>query len=1445
MPKEKIINKSPELIQNNKFQKTLNTKRNENASEILARKKDFTIVAIGASAGGLEAVTNLFNCLKEKTGMAYIYVQHLSPDHKSILTSILSKVTQMKVQDIEDMEKMEPDNVYVIPYNRDIEVTDGHIKLIPRPKSKSYNLSIDVLFSSLALTHKSNIIGIVLSGNASDGRRGLTEIKQAGGITMAQDNSAKFKSMPQSSIDAGVVDYILSPEEMAHKLMEISQSKELSLFNKESIHQDDTIDTENPDFNKILHHLFKKYNVDFSLYKLTTIRRRILRRLQLLKLTTVKKYAEFYLKNETESVLLFQDLLIHVTDFFRDTEAFHYLKEKVIPKLIKGKLHTDTIRVWIAGCSTGEEVYSIAMLFFEEFVKNNSACKIQLFASDLSEESIQEARKGEYFAKQLKHVSTQRISTFFSKKKDVYQINKAIRDVCIFAKHDILSDPPFSHMDLISCRNMLIYLDTAAQKKAINTFHYALNQGGYLFLGKSETIGSSTNLFSLSSKKHKLYCRKSLSVSKRIPEIITRISLESDSKKTSSIKPIPKRIFPNSNKIDDFFDALLLDHYIPASVVINYNLEIILFRGATSHYLKHGSGKASLNILKMVHIGLAFELRNAIQLAKKLKNTVRKNALEIYSDSNNKTIQLVNIEVRPLMIDGEEPLLVIVFTGNKIHDDSEHSKKGIKSYTTNKDIRIKKLEAELAAVRAEMGTITHLHEEANDELQIVNEEIVSSNEELQSLNEELETSKEEIESTNEELIISNKEMHVRVQQIEDLYNYYETILTTIYEPMLILNKKFKIISANKSFYTLFKTSQNKCIGNSFFSIGNNQWNISILKDLLDNLVNKNKEFHQIEVEQDFTQIGTKTLLLNAHIVVQPKNNEELVVLTMNDITETKKLAFELQLKEKNELLENLRTERLNSKNIEESNKRYNILLLDSPFAISILKGEKMIITLANDSIKKLWGKGNDIEGKALFDVLAELKTSAFPELLRQVYLTGKPFYGTEMHTPLIRNKKLEDVYFSFVYQPYREADETISGVTIIAYDVTDQVKIKNELIEAKTIAVSDKKIAEIAVKAKQLFLSNMSHEIRTPMNSIIGFTNALLKTSINKEQKDFLTAIKLSGDALIVLINDILDLAKVDEGKMTFEKKTFNIRKAISAIKLLFEQKLEDKNLKFHIHYDPKLPSKIVGDELRLRQIIINLIENAIKFTEKGKIEFRIQLLSENKESIRILFSLKDTGIGIPKEKQKQIFDNFEQASENTTRLYGGTGLGLAIVKKLIELQGGKISLVSSPKKGSTFLFELDFIKEKGQIEDITVEDNSTQDLLSNPPKTDSTDKIILVVEDNALNRLLMKTLLIEYGCKYDFAEDGEIALNMIKSKKYDLILMDIQMPVMNGFEATSYIREKLKSNVPILALTADVTDLDIRKSKEVGMNDYITKPIDEKILFNKMDIYLNTSTNE
>ena len=585
---------------------------------------------------------------------------------------------------------------------------------------------------------------------------------------------------------------------------------------------------------------------------------------------------------------------------------------------------------------------------------------------------------------------------------------------------------------------------------------------------------------------------------------------------------------------------------------------------------------------------------------------------------------------------------------------------------------------------------------------------------------------------------------------------------------------------------------------------------SIEKELM--IANKNLAFQNEEKGKRANELVIANKELAFHNTEKEKRATELAIVNED-------LAFQTEAKKKHAVELSIGTY---ARSLIEAS-------LDPLFTIS---NEGKIMDMNNASINVLGKSREELINTDFFDYFTNPKKAriGYKEVFAKGFVADYPL--------TIKDHKLTDVLFNG--SVYKDEDGNVLGVVVVARDITEQKRVETELTEAKVFAelattfaedAQSKaeiamRIAEDAVKAKQQFLSNMSHEIRTPMNAIIGFTKVVLKTDLSAKQKEYLTAIKMSGDAMIVLINDILDLAKVDAGKMTFEQTPFKMSMSIAAMLHLFETKIQEKNLELSKEYDSNIPDVLIGDPVRLHQIILNLLSNAVKFTNQGKINASVRLTSEDDENVMLEFAITDTGIGIVETKLDTIFENFQQASSGTSRLFGGTGLGLAIAKQLVESQGGAIYVKSKVNEGSTFSFTLNFKKTK---EPVGLDNNLLE--LDREIKNIK----VLVVEDIALNQLLMKTLLDDFGFERDIASKGKIAIEKLQTQDYDIVLMDLQMPEMNGFEATTYIRNTMKMNIPIIALTADVTTTDLAKCKAVGMNDYIAKPVDERLLYNKI----------
>ncbi|MEX0661890.1 MAG: chemotaxis protein CheB [Balneolaceae bacterium] len=860
----------------------------------------FPVVGIGASAGGLTAFKKLLKAIPEDSGMAYVLVQHLDPNHDSLLSKILQKVTKIPVLEISDDCKTEPDHIYVMPSNKIMVATDGILKLEPRPKrTETPHLPINIFFESLAEVHDSHAIGVLLSGTGSDGTKGLKSIKDNGGITLAQDEeSAEYEGMPDSAKESGVVDFILPPDRIPEKLLELTNI----ISTPDALHKAPPLGNDDDVFRQIISLLQVRKGVDFTYYKQTTIRRRILRRTALNKKTNVGDYLTYLRKNREEQNTLYQDFLIPVTSFFRDPEIFKNVRETCLPIIKKNRTDGEPLRVWVAGCSTGEEAYSLAILFKEFFTAHslkNSEEKIQIFASDLSEPAIQKARLGIYSEIETAGVSEKRRNEFFVKLNGKYQVTRQIRDMCVFANHNFLKDPPFGKMDLISCRNVLIYMEPYLQKKALTTFHYALNSTGFLLLGKSETTGGVPDLFSVATKSDKIYSRKN--VPSKFMAVVSRrteldFNLKDDNPKTEKKSP-------------DFqkkADEIMLSKYTPAGVVVNEAMDIVQFRGKTSDYLEQTSGKPSHNLFILAKQGMAFELRALLNKAKKEKAAVKK---EMISVKTNKGLSTISIEAIPLP-NTIEPYFLVLFQNSSARTappseaDKEASKK---SSEDEKDLRIRQLEQELMEMRENMRSITEDQEAANEELQSANEELMSGSEELQSLNEELETSKEELQSTNEELIVVNHEMINLNEQLAAERNYSQSIVANIREPLLVLDKNLCIRLANNAFYKLFKMNEKETEGTLIFNLGDKHWNIPELRKLFKEIIPQKSMIHDFEVTHTFPNIGELIMLLNAREVKSEKNQEKMILLSIEDITKRvneRKKIHDIREQHTKELLQN-------------------------------------------------------------------------------------------------------------------------------------------------------------------------------------------------------------------------------------------------------------------------------------------------------------------------------------------------------------------------------------------------------------------------------------------------------------------------------------------------------------------------------------------------------------
>ena len=755
-------------------------------------ERSFFIVGIGASAGGLEAFTKLLENLPPHTGMAYVLVQHLAPTKDSMLAGLLAKATSMPVEEIQDGMLVEPDRVYVISPNTVLAVFHGKLRVLPRSDPHGQHLPVDSFFRSLAEDQGQNAVGVILSGTGSDGSLGIRDIKAAGGIILAQDDaSAKYNGMPRSAVATGAVDFILPPEKIAAELVRISRHPVMDLF--ASAKPGPLLPARAEELNRIFMRIRTATGVDFTYYKQATILRRIHRRMLLHKIDALEHYVRYLQENPAEVGVLYQDILINVTSFFREPEAFTALKNVVFPRIVENKSFDIPLRVWVPGCSTGEEAYSLAMCFQEFSEEQNVFHPIQIFASDIDEAAIEKARQGIYPDNIAQDISAERLRRFFVKTEQGYQISKAVRDLCVFARQNLIKDPPFSRMDLISCRNLMIYLGPVLQKKVLPILHYALNPAGYLLLGRSESIGEFVNLFSLVDKNSRIYSKKTST---------TKLHFDGErgpvQEKAGEMKKIDERAAGVPDILKEA-DSIVLSRYSPAGLVINEDMDILQFRGNISPYLKPQPGKASLNLMKMAGDSLAMELRVLIRAARGKDSAVRKEGIKIKHNHSFTDIAIEVTAFKPR--DSSERLFLVIFEDNAAQekpDRKKAEKAPAKGKVRSSEGQAAPLMRELAATQQHLKSIVTEHEASMEELKALNEEVQSSNEELQSINEELETSKEELQSTNEELSTVNDELQNRNQEITQSNDDLVNVLSGVDIPILLIGNKLEIRRFNAS-----------------------------------------------------------------------------------------------------------------------------------------------------------------------------------------------------------------------------------------------------------------------------------------------------------------------------------------------------------------------------------------------------------------------------------------------------------------------------------------------------------------------------------------------------------------------------------------------------------------------------------------------------------------------
>lgn len=934
------------------------------------------VVGIGASAGGLEAIEGFFTNMASDCGLAFVIVQHMNPNYKSLMSSILEKYTDMKIEVINDGIDISPNTIYLNPPSKNILIKGEKLFLKDFDKSSKLNLPIDYFFKSLAKNRSKSSVGIIFSGTGSDGTEGIKEINKSGGFLMAQKEiQAKYGGMPHSAIMTGLIDVILPTEELPAQLLKYI--KDPDKFNLEKNSREDSL--ENEEIQQILNLVRLSTGHDFSNYKKNTVQRRIARRFIVNQIQTFSEYIDYLKNNPLEINELFKDLLISVTNFFRDPEAYDILSREIKTIINKDLINNSTFRCWVPACATGEEVYSIAILLFENIEKVDKNINIQIFATDIDETAIEFARRGIYPATICEDVSIDRLNKYFIKKGDFYKIKKQIRDLVVFAKQDLIKDPPFSKLDFISCRNLLIYMDQSLQKKILPLFHYILNYNGLLFLGSSESIGNFTDQFQTIDSKWKIFKRQNTIINKWNDAF--RFSYQHKNNEYGENLSVDRK----KTDIREIAQKIIMEKYCPSFVLIDQDYQILFFSSDIKNYLSLPTGEAVFNILKMVKEEIRYKLSIALKKVVKEREPVIIENVKIGEEGND---NFVNIEIRPFLESKDYPELILVVFNKINKEQSDVINKSISEDMIQNE-RLSVLQQELQTTKKFLQNTIEDLETANEELKSSNEEIQSTNEELQSTNEELETSKEELQSTNEELITVNTELQTKVDELFQANNDINNLLTSTEIGTLFLDRQLcikRFTPAINKILNLIQTDISRPLSDLSLNIKYDNL-IQDVKEVLNDLVRK-----EIEIESNNNL--WYSMRISPYRTLD--NVIDGVVITFIEITALKNVENKLILSED----------------------KFKTAFSKSNDAISLWDAELNLVEL-NDGEMEFYPSNKakeDLIGKNISELMPEiLKTSSYEKLIdllkneEPFTLEGKiPYQKRFERFVVIRGYKLND-----------------------------------------------------------------------------------------------------------------------------------------------------------------------------------------------------------------------------------------------------------------------------------------------------------------------------------------------------------------------------------------------------------------------------------------------------
>jgi two-component system CheB/CheR fusion protein len=1311
----------------------------------------FPVVGIGASAGGLQAVQHFFEHMPADSGMAFVVVLHLSPDHQSSAGKLIASRTKMPVTQLVSAVPIERNHVYVISPAQRLSMNDGYLRVLPPKPRNGQHVTIDLFFRDLADAHKERAFCIVLSGTGSDGAVGLSRIKEQGGVTLAQHpEDAEFEGMPQAAISTEKVDFILPVVDMPQKILDVwHNAQRIQLPNAADIQpgpapklDERAVEQAEQALLDILAKLRAGTGHDFRHYKRATVLRRIERRMQVTTQPDLPAYYCYICEHVDETKALLDDMLIGVTNFFRDRESFESLEREVIPQLFARKEKSDNaqeIRVWSAGTSTGEEAYSLAILLNDYKAETSSDLKIQVFASDIDDRAIATGRTGLYSEAIITDVPPVRLRQYFVKEDASYRVRKDIRERVLFAKHSLLADPPFSQIDLIVCRNLLIYLDRDIQREILQMFHFALRAGGYLFLGTSESADACPELFTIVDKKNRIFRSRGSANAHRLPAMprggyARTISSSQTGDTRAAKKPSTVGLYQRA-----------AERFSPPSIVINSEADVLYISQGAGRYLQHKTGEVSNNLLSLVSGDLRLELRTTIFQAQQSGQSARTRPINHRRDAQH---YQVNIEVHPFT-DTETELncLYILFSEQEIDANNLNPD----AFVQSENQMLSNLDRELQRTKLQLQDVIEQSEVSSEELKASNEEMQAVNEELRSASEELETSKEELQSINEELLTVNHELKIKVEETDQANDYLSNLISSTDIATVFVDRELRI-----KWFTPRATDIFSMLA---VDAGRPLMNITHRLKYDEMIGDAMSVFESLKgIEREIASSDGRWYIVR--VLPYRSNVDQIggIVLTFVDITSRRDAEQELRLSE-----ERLRL-------ITESTHDYAIVVLN----------EEGFITDWNKGAGHTFGYSREeAEGRHFrFIFSAEDQSAGVPEM----ELTTARNNGRSDDERWHVRKDGSSFYCSGEVTAL--ASKGFQGFVKIARDLTDHIKLHEAQQQSLTASLN-------SIQQKDQFFAVMSHELKHPLNLIQLNAQVARRLPVARKDPTLQKAISTIADAVASqarIIDDLMDVARVRNGKLQLQCKTLDLVAVLKEIQQVALQ--AEPGCKIHFN-TPEQSLFIHADQTRIEQIIWNLISNAIKFTPpEGTVDV---VTTKQGESVRI--DVIDTGPGIEKDQLERIFEMFGQADHRPSgQRRGGLGIGLALVEQLVESHHGSIKAYSEGVgMGSRFTVELPLTEAP---------DHHACDDPDNDQGQLAGIRILLVDDSPEVLEALQLLLELEDAQVLAFDHPSK-ALTVAQSQRFDVIVSDIGLPGMDGHEFLVALRKLPNYKaLPAIALT-------------------------------------------